>query len=182
MHTDHDIKNQTLANAWAALHAHANSGEALRKDSYRLAFADPEFLMRNETRGMRLQLEMAKPDLIQQALGVDHTIVVFGSARFKDQATADALKQGAQASGDVAAQAGCSATPATMKLQEALPTQSPSTAKLKHQITACSFVQAGALALWRRPTVARQKPVRQRLDSTSPCPMSKAPTRMYPPS
>jgi uncharacterized protein (TIGR00730 family) len=105
MHTDHDIKKQALADAWATLHAHANNGEALRKDSYRFAFADPEFLMRNETRGVRLQLEMAKPDLIQQALGIDHTIVVFGSARFKDQATADALKQGAQASGDVAAQA-----------------------------------------------------------------------------
>ena len=105
MHTDHDIKKQALADAWATLHAHANNGEALRNDSYRFAFADPEFLMRNETRGVRLQLEMAKPDLIQQALGIDHTIVVFGSARFKDQATADALKQGAQASGDVAAQA-----------------------------------------------------------------------------
>ncbi|MEZ7814230.1 MAG: 3-isopropylmalate dehydrogenase, partial [Burkholderiaceae bacterium] len=87
MHTDHDIKKQALADAWATLHAHANNGEALRKDSYRFAFADPEFLMRNETRGVRLQLEMAKPDLIQQALGIDHTIVVFGSARFKDQAT-----------------------------------------------------------------------------------------------
>ena len=105
MHTDHDIKKQALADAWATLHAHANNGEALRNDSYRFAFADPEFLMRNETRGVRLQLEMAKPDLIQQALGIDHTIVVFGSARFKDQATADALKQGAQSSGDVAAQA-----------------------------------------------------------------------------
>jgi uncharacterized protein (TIGR00730 family) len=105
MHTDHNIKKQALADAWATLHAHANSGEALRKDAYRLAYADPEFLMRNETRGMRLQLEMAKPDLTQQALGIDHTIVVFGSARFKDQATADALQQGAQASGDVAAQA-----------------------------------------------------------------------------
>ncbi|HEX5739475.1 MAG TPA: TIGR00730 family Rossman fold protein, partial [Hydrogenophaga sp.] len=56
----------------------------LQADAYRLAFADPEFMLRRETRGMRFQLEMLKPDLAQHDLGIENTIVVFGSARFRD--------------------------------------------------------------------------------------------------
>jgi uncharacterized protein (TIGR00730 family) len=103
MKTVNDIKEHPLADAWAELQAHANSGEPLQQDSYRLAFADPEFLLRRESRGIRFQLEMAKPDIVQQDLGVDHTVVVFGSARFKDQATADAMVEQATHSGDAQA-------------------------------------------------------------------------------
>lgn len=103
MKTVNDIKEHPLADAWAELQAHANSGEPLQQDAHRLAFADPEFLLRRESRGIRFQLEMAKPDIIQQDLGVDHTVVVFGSARFKDQATADAMVLQATQSGDTQA-------------------------------------------------------------------------------
>ena len=103
MQTVNDIKEHPLADAWAELQAHANSGEPLQQDSYRLAFADPEFLLRKESRGIRFQLEMAKPDIVQQDLGVDHTVVVFGSARFKDQETADALVAQATKDGDTQA-------------------------------------------------------------------------------
>ncbi|MEO6291618.1 MAG: TIGR00730 family Rossman fold protein, partial [Burkholderiaceae bacterium] len=41
-----------------------------------------EFMLRRETRGLRMQLEMLKPEIEQQALGIEHTVVVFGSARF----------------------------------------------------------------------------------------------------
>lgn len=49
--------------------------------SYRLAFDDPDFLMRDELRPVRLQLELMKPELIFQEQGVDSTVVVFGGAR-----------------------------------------------------------------------------------------------------
>ena len=49
--------------------------------SYELAFADEAFLLEDEQRGIRLQLEWQKPDLRQQQLGIESTIVVFGSAR-----------------------------------------------------------------------------------------------------
>jgi uncharacterized protein (TIGR00730 family) len=52
-------------------------------DAYRLAFNDPEFLRRPETRGIRFQLELLKPELIQTEAGIHNTVVVFGSARFK---------------------------------------------------------------------------------------------------
>ncbi|MDD0838660.1 TIGR00730 family Rossman fold protein [Curvibacter sp. HBC61] len=103
MESNTQLNDRRLANAWAELQAHANGGATLDADAYRLAFADPEFLMRRETRGIRFQLEMLKPDLAQAEQGIDNTVVVFGSARYlapEDAATA--LAQ-AQASGDAAA-------------------------------------------------------------------------------
>lgn len=52
-----------------------------RSPSYRLAFADPDFLVRDELRPVRLQLELLKPELAFQEEGIESTIVVFGSAR-----------------------------------------------------------------------------------------------------
>ena len=54
--------------------------------TYRLAFDDPDFLVRDEMRGMRLQLELMKPELELQANNINSTIVVFGSARAADPA------------------------------------------------------------------------------------------------
>jgi uncharacterized protein (TIGR00730 family) len=79
--TEHLTENR-LADAWAELQNHSNQGHALEADAYRLAFADPEFLLRRETRGIRFQLEMLKPDIDQTEQGIENTIVVFGSARF----------------------------------------------------------------------------------------------------
>ena len=49
--------------------------------SYRLAFADRDFLLREELRPVRMQLELLKPELVQREQGVESTIVIFGSAR-----------------------------------------------------------------------------------------------------
>ncbi|MBX9870929.1 MAG: 3-isopropylmalate dehydrogenase, partial [Burkholderiaceae bacterium] len=103
MKTPHDLSTRTLADAWADLKAHADAGIPLQADAYRLAFADPEFLLRRETRGIRFQLEMLKPDLEQQAQGVSNTIVVFGSARFSSAEDAQGRLAAARADGDAAA-------------------------------------------------------------------------------
>ncbi|WP_086123356.1 TIGR00730 family Rossman fold protein [Hydrogenophaga sp. IBVHS1] len=84
MEATQHLNERRLADAWAELQAHSNEGNALQADAYRLAFADPEFLLRRETRGIRLQLEMLKPDLAQRELGIENTVVVFGSARFRE--------------------------------------------------------------------------------------------------
>ena len=85
-----EISTSRLANAWAELQAHARDGSALDSDAYRLAFADPEFLLRRETRGIRMQLEMLKPEMGQHEQGIENTVVVFGSARFPAPETASA--------------------------------------------------------------------------------------------
>jgi uncharacterized protein (TIGR00730 family) len=103
METTQNLQERRLADAWAELQAQSHSGLELQRDANRLAFADPEFLLRRETRGIRFQLELLKPDLAQQELGIENTIVVFGSARFREPAEAQRLLQAAQASGDAQA-------------------------------------------------------------------------------
>lgn len=106
MDTTEDIKDSShsaLADAWAELQAHAEHGEPLEPDAYRLAFADPEFLLRKEIRGIRFQLELAKPELGLQAAGVHNTIVVFGSARFVSPEVAETQLAAAQEAGDAQA-------------------------------------------------------------------------------
>ncbi|MFT7115912.1 MAG: hypothetical protein ACI9I0_001119 [Rhodoferax sp.] len=97
--TEH-LNERRLADAWAELQAQSDQGNSLEADAYRLAFADPEFLLRRETRGIRFQLEMLKPDLDQAEQGIEHTIVVFGSARFSSPEDAQKILQQAQLSGD----------------------------------------------------------------------------------
>ena len=62
-----------------------NKGEISEKtseDSSKFAFDDPAFLARRETLGIRFELELLKPDILLRERGIDHTITVFGSARF----------------------------------------------------------------------------------------------------
>ncbi len=58
--------------------------EQCSSPTYRLAYADEPFLMRDELRAVRLQLEWLKPDLVQSENGIDTTIVIFGGARFPE--------------------------------------------------------------------------------------------------
>ncbi len=55
-----------------------------KSPSYRLAFADPDLLLRDELRGVRLQLELVKPELLLQEHGIESTIVIFGGTRIPD--------------------------------------------------------------------------------------------------
>ena len=106
METTQDIKTSSLTSiqdAWATLQAHAQNGTPLEPAAYRLAFADPEFLLRPETRGVRFQLELLKPDLDLSAAGVHSTVVVYGSARFVAPDEAAQQLASARTSGDAAA-------------------------------------------------------------------------------
>ncbi|MBC7379361.1 MAG: TIGR00730 family Rossman fold protein [Burkholderiaceae bacterium] len=97
-----DLHDQRLGDAWAALKSDSGETVPLEPDPRRLAFADPEFLLRRETRGIRFQLELLKPDLEQQAHGIENTVVVFGSARYRSEETSAALVAAAVARGDEA--------------------------------------------------------------------------------
>ncbi|MCC5853370.1 MAG: TIGR00730 family Rossman fold protein [Alkalimonas sp.] len=65
--------------------------------SYRLAFADHDFLLQDELRHVRLQLEYLKPQLVMEQHGIDATLVVFGSARFLAPTEAKAVLEQAEA-------------------------------------------------------------------------------------
>ena len=103
MENTRNLKDTALPSAWAEMFGHENPSALMQPQAYRLAFADPEFLLRREVRGVRMQLEMLKPDLAQSEAGIEHTVVVFGSARFVSAETAQAQLAAAMLSGDAQA-------------------------------------------------------------------------------
>ena len=73
------------------------------ESSYRLAFADNDFLLREDLRPVRMQLELLKPELVQQEQGIESTIVIFGSARIPAPDDAERQLAAARAGGDATA-------------------------------------------------------------------------------
>ena len=55
--------------------------------AYRLAYADEDFLCREELRPVRLQLELLKPEMILAEAGIRSTVVMFGGARIPEPGT-----------------------------------------------------------------------------------------------
>lgn len=81
-----DPTNKLTARNFPSAHDEAVAQQPIHRyegpeSAYRMAFADGEFLLREELRPVRVQLELMKPELVQQDQGVESTIVVFGSAR-----------------------------------------------------------------------------------------------------
>ncbi|WP_339688923.1 LOG family protein [uncultured Parasphingorhabdus sp.] len=66
-----------------------------RDPAYRLAFQDTEFLLREELRPVRFQLELLKPEMLLDEAGIGSTLVMYGSARIPAPEHADALIEAA---------------------------------------------------------------------------------------
>ena len=62
-----------------------------RNPAYRLAFQDMDFLLREDLRPVRFQLELLKPDLILAEAKIASTFVFYGSARIPEPDKARAL-------------------------------------------------------------------------------------------
>jgi hypothetical protein len=60
-------------------------------NAYRLAFQDMDFLLREDLRPVRFQLELLKPELLLDEARIGSTFVFYGSARIPEPAKADAL-------------------------------------------------------------------------------------------
>lgn len=63
-----------------------------RSPAYTLAFADSEFLCRDDLRPVRLQLELLKPEIMMDEEGIESTIVLFGGARIPEPAKKDTAR------------------------------------------------------------------------------------------
>jgi uncharacterized protein (TIGR00730 family) len=75
------------------------------ESAFRLAFTDTDFLLRDELRPVRMQLELLKPELVQRELNIESTIVIFGSARIVSPELARARLAEAEDSADAVAAA-----------------------------------------------------------------------------
>ena len=68
--------------------ARARVQAILESPSYRSADVDRDFLARDSMRGVRLQIDYFKPEILLEEHGIRHTIVVFGSTRICEPAAA----------------------------------------------------------------------------------------------
>ena len=73
------------------------------ESAYRLAFTDTQFLLREELRPVRMQLELLKPEVVQREQGIESTIVIFGSARIVPPDVAQRMLSDATSAGDATA-------------------------------------------------------------------------------
>ncbi|QYJ06911.1 LOG family protein [Qipengyuania flava] len=64
--------------------------------SYKLAFQDKDFLLREELRPVRFQLELLKPEMVLDEAGVGSTLVMYGSARIPPPEAAETALEGAK--------------------------------------------------------------------------------------
>ena len=74
---------------------HATSSPQTEDPAYRLAFQDMDFLLREDLRPVRFQLELLKPELLLDEANIASTFVFYGSARIPEPSKADALIQAA---------------------------------------------------------------------------------------
>src|SRR3954454_5702560 len=70
---------------------HVPSIPQTEHEAYRLAFQDNEFLLREDLRPVRFQLELLKPELLLNEANIGSTFVFYGSARIPAPDMADAL-------------------------------------------------------------------------------------------
>ena len=70
---------------------HVPSAPQTESPAYKLAFQDTEFLLRDDLRPVRFQLELLKPELLLNEADIGSTFVFYGSARIPSPEMADKL-------------------------------------------------------------------------------------------
>src|SRR3954453_13751079 len=74
---------------------HVPSAPQTESVDYKLAFQDTEFLLREDLRPVRFQLELLKPELLLNEANIGSTFVFYGSARIPPPDKADQLIEAA---------------------------------------------------------------------------------------
>ena len=67
-----------------------NLEQIIHSDNYRLAHQDLDLLNSSSMRGVRMLLEISKPELYFAEAGITSTIIVFGGARLQEKSAAEA--------------------------------------------------------------------------------------------
>lgn len=73
--------------------AQVNTTPQTQSPSYLLAFRDTDFLLREELRPVRFQLELLKTEMLLEEANVGSTLVVYGSARIPSPEHSDAMRE-----------------------------------------------------------------------------------------
>ncbi|MDJ0641917.1 MAG: LOG family protein [Erythrobacter sp.] len=100
---DHDLTDRKFYRAGEESRFAEDSPERTPQTehpAYKLAFRDHDFMLRDELRPVRFQLELLKPEMLLDEARVGSTMVMYGSARIPSpeqaQAKIDAAKDGSE--------------------------------------------------------------------------------------
>ena len=95
---DHDLSDHKFyhADMEAGFAESISNTPQTRHPAYRLAFRDEDFLLREELRPVRFQLELLKPEMVLEEARVGSTMVMYGSARIPAPEDADAKIKAAE--------------------------------------------------------------------------------------
>ena len=77
--------NKTQKGISTKINNSKNLNLIINSDTYKLAYEDIGLLNRNEMRGVRMLLEITKPDLILEENKILSTIIIFGGASIKEE-------------------------------------------------------------------------------------------------
>ncbi|MEO7410008.1 MAG: lysine decarboxylase, partial [Sphingomicrobium sp.] len=100
--TDPKPPKRIFANAKvdAVAAKHVPSSPQTESAAYKLAFQDNDFLLREDLRPVRFQLELMKPELLLEEANIASTFVFYGSARVPEPAKAAELARHARTDWD----------------------------------------------------------------------------------
>ena len=97
--SDHDLKARKFYRAGEESRFAEQAPERTPQTAhpaYKLAFRDTDFLLRDELRPIRFQLELLKPEMLLDEARVGSTLVIYGSARIPTPAKAAAMVDAAK--------------------------------------------------------------------------------------
>ncbi|MFN3990502.1 MAG: LOG family protein [Erythrobacter sp.] len=97
--SDHDLKSRKFFAADEASRFAEAAPERTPQTAhpaYKLAFRDTDFLLRDELRPIRFQLELLKPEMLLDEARVGSTLVIYGSARIPTPAKVESLLAAAE--------------------------------------------------------------------------------------
>ena len=77
--------NKTKKGSSPKINNSKNLNLIINSDTYKLAHEDIDLLSRDEMRGVRMMLEITKPDLILEENNIFSTIIIFGGASIADE-------------------------------------------------------------------------------------------------
>jgi uncharacterized protein (TIGR00730 family) len=111
----------------------AHATPQTQSEAYRLAFRDTDFLLRDELRPVRFQLELLKPEMLLDEAGIGSTLVMYGSARIPSPEHCEAMRATAT-------------TPERLRVVERLIAKSKyyeQARRLAHIASSCALVEKG---------------------------------------
>ncbi len=79
------LPSQRPKPAWEDPDAPKNIETLLNSPNYRRADEDPDFLKQDAARGVRIQVDYLKTELLLKQYGIEHTIAVFGGTRIVEE-------------------------------------------------------------------------------------------------